>query len=146
MSEKEIRYWKKVSENDLPYVVGELRDVVKRPSLIILSGDMGTGKTTFAKAFASDGELQSPTYSVITETPTVAHADFYRIENPTEIIHLELGLYLENKDFFLVEWGKKYFDEILKEVDEHFSVYELNIEINKSSANNLRDYFLNQID
>ncbi|MBF0362169.1 MAG: tRNA (adenosine(37)-N6)-threonylcarbamoyltransferase complex ATPase subunit type 1 TsaE [Oligoflexia bacterium] len=155
---KEVRSWKKVYENDLPYVVSELKEAISnaRPSMIILTGELGVGKTSFAKAFATDGTLQSPTYSVLSETMTVAHADFYRIADVSEVIHLELGLYLESKEFFLVEWGAKYLGSLFREVDEKFTPFELVIEINsKKNAPNKdangaeipsRDYFLYKVD
>ncbi|MBF0313298.1 MAG: tRNA (adenosine(37)-N6)-threonylcarbamoyltransferase complex ATPase subunit type 1 TsaE [Oligoflexia bacterium] len=147
MSQKDVRSWKKVFENDLPYVISELKESVTKPAMIILSGEMGVGKTTFAKAFAGDGALQSPTYSVLSETVSVAHADLYRIKDTEEILHLELGLYIENKDYFLVEWGKRYLTSLFREVDERFSSYELLIEINnKNSDHPSRDYVLSKLE
>ncbi|MBF0208668.1 MAG: tRNA (adenosine(37)-N6)-threonylcarbamoyltransferase complex ATPase subunit type 1 TsaE [Oligoflexia bacterium] len=147
MSQKELRCWKKVFESDLPYVISELKESVTRPAMLILSGEMGVGKTTFAKIFATDGTLQSPSYSVLSMTPTIAHADLYRIKDPEEVVHLELTLYLENKDYFLVEWGKRYLSSLFREVDERFTTYELMIEFNNKSANpSLRDYFLLKLD
>lgn len=147
MSQKEVRSWKKVYENDLPQVVSELKESMTRPAMLILSGELGVGKTTFTKVFAGDGKLQSPTYSVLSETLTVAHADFYRIKDLEEILHLELGLYLENKEYFLVEWGKKYLAALFREVDEKFTAYELIIELNNKNAENpSRDYYLHKLD
>jgi len=125
-----IRSWKKVFENDLDYLAAELREVVEKPAVIILSGSVGAGKTTFTKKFVKDAAIQSPTYSVINEVGEIAHADFYRIKDPQEIIHLELPLYLEGKEFFLIEWGMPFLKEISRSLEENFSIYELEIEIN----------------
>ena len=91
--------WKKVLLSDLTYVCQEIKDSVDLPAVIILTGEVGTGKTTFCKSFIGDGATQSPTYSIINETKNCVHADFYRIEGPDDIVHLELPLYIENKEY-----------------------------------------------
>ncbi len=133
MSEKLIREWKKVFAADLAYVAHEMKDAVNPKALILLDGPMGAGKTTFAKNFISDDETFSPSYAVLSETNTVLHADFYRLKNSDEIYHLELPLYLEDKNYFLVEWGKAYLKTILKELPEEFDVYALEIEVNSQA-------------
>jgi len=130
MSEKEIRSWKKVFESDLSYIAIELKDLVTLPALIVLEGPLGAGKTTFTKVFADDNRASSPTYSVVNEIKDIVHADFYRIKQREEILHLELPLYLEGKNYFLVEWGKKHLSSIFKEVPEDFNTYILEISIN----------------
>ena len=56
-------------------------------------------------------QVISPTYSLINDYGETVHGDFYRLVNPEEIVQLELELYLESADYFLVEWGKQYLDE-----------------------------------
>lgn len=134
MRKKEIRNWKKVFLSDLTYIAYELKEIVESPSLVILEGPLGAGKTTFTKVFAGDDEVLSPTYSVLSETKSILHADFYRIKEREEILHLEFPLYLEGKAFFLVEWGAKYFESIMKELPENFETYLLQISLNDSSS------------
>lgn len=131
MNQKEIRSWKKVYQSDLSYIVYELKDIVDKPAMIIIEGAMGAGKTTFSKAFVDDGETMSPSYSILSETGQVLHADLYRIESREEIIHLELELYLEDKLFFLVEWGKAHYNSLCRELPEDYSKYLLKIDINE---------------
>lgn len=130
------RAWKKVYQSDLENIASEMKETVKKPAVIILSGPVGAGKTTFTKKFVGGkvDKMSSPTYSIVNESGNVAHADFYRLEDPEEIIHLELSLYLENKDFFLVEWGKKFIKDITRHAGVDFLYYELVIEINESSS------------
>ena len=138
---KVIREWKKVFEQDLDYIVSEFKDSLNTPALILLEGPVGAGKTTFMKLFVDsvssgvdDGEekqVLSPTYSLIQDVGRVAHADFYRIQEREEIMHLELPLYLEEKDYFVIEWGKKFLKEVLKDVDQTFNIYCLNVAINE---------------
>ena len=135
MSEKLIANWKKVFESDLSYIVFELKELIKVPAVIFLDGEMGAGKTTFAKSFIIDGETSSPSYSLLTETKSCLHADLDRVESREDIIHLEIGLHLENKSYFLVEWGIKHKSALMKEIPENFSFYHLKID--ESSSENL---------
>ena len=130
MRKKSIREWKKVFESDLSYIAYELKEAINKPALILLEGPMGSGKTTFAKTFINSPGTMSPTYSVITEHNLILHADFYRIESTEEILHLELPLYLEDKQFFLAEWGSKFIGALQKELPEDFNVYCLDISVN----------------
>jgi tRNA threonylcarbamoyladenosine biosynthesis protein TsaE len=131
MKKKLIREWKKVFESDLGYISFELKETVNKPAVILLEGAMGSGKTTFAKAFIDrPEETMSPSYSVVYEAGNVVHADLYRIEDAQDIIPLELALYLENKQFLLAEWGVKYVNTLIKELPEEFSFYLLDISVN----------------
>lgn len=134
ISSKEIASWKKFYENDLQTVALDFIDALEGPALIILEGDLGAGKTTFTKCFAQNylasssdmlgiDEITSPTYSLINEFGSLAHADFYRIEDPDELVHLEIELYLEEKEFFLVEWGMKYYDFLSAHIPGGWSIY-----------------------
>ena len=79
--------------------------------VVALSGTLGTGKTTLARAILAalghTGEVPSPTYTII-ETydelnPPVVHADFYRLEDPSEVEELGLDDYREGA-VLLAEW------------------------------------------
>lgn len=129
---KDIRSWKKVYECDLENIIIELKEATQDPCVIILNGVVGAGKTTFTKIFLSEQtQSTSPTYSIINEAGNSVHADFYRLESREEMIHLEIPLYLEGKQYFLVEWGKDYVLDIYREVDETFKFYELDIKVNE---------------
>ncbi len=138
---KELRTWRKVFQSDLESIVLELKDLTSRPAVIILSGPMGAGKTTFTSQFARVvdplSNASSPTYAVINEGAKMVHADFYRLENDEEVLHLELALYLQGKDYFLVEWGKAFLRRLSLEIPEGFSFYELEFEIVDEGVRNL---------
>lgn len=79
--------------------------------VVALSGTLGTGKTTLARAILAalghTGEVPSPTYTII-ETydelnPPVVHADFYRLEHPSEVEELGLDDYRVGA-VLLAEW------------------------------------------
>ncbi|WP_448150074.1 tRNA (adenosine(37)-N6)-threonylcarbamoyltransferase complex ATPase subunit type 1 TsaE [Labrys miyagiensis] len=94
----------------------DLAPVLKAGDLVTLSGDLGAGKTAFARALirqiAGDPELEvsSPTFTLIQlyDTPSypVVHADLYRIGHASELE--ELG-WDEAPDgaLVLVEWPEK---------------------------------------
>ena len=79
---------------------------------ILLSGDLGVGKTCFSQGFihALSGEVnvQSPTFLLVKSYeqaggPTICHMDFYRIEHEGELLELGLEEYLDG-GVCLIEW------------------------------------------
>lgn len=137
-----IRTWKKVLESDLANIVTELKEVVQPPCVIILDGPVGAGKTTFTRAFIERKEAPSPTYSIINEIDNIIHADLYRIEKKDELIHLEIPMYLEEKDYFLIEWGMPFIYDLQRIIGDEFKFYQLKIEINEQKS---RHFFLSKI-
>lgn len=133
MNKKVIREWKKVFKSDLPYIVYELKELTKVPSMVVLDGDLGAGKTTFVQSFVSDTGILSPTYSILSETKTILHADFYRLEKNEEVLQLELPVYLEDKQYFFAEWGLKFARRLLRELPESYTAYLLEIKINEQT-------------
>jgi tRNA threonylcarbamoyladenosine biosynthesis protein TsaE len=146
MNKKLMREWKKVFKSDLSYIVYELKDLAKVPAMVILDGELGAGKTTFTQAFVGDKDILSPTYSILSETKSFLHADLYRIENNEDILQLELSNYLEDKQYFFVEWGMKFARRLIRELPETFTPYLLEIRIHQGGAETAegpsRDFFL----
>lgn len=149
MDKKELRSWKKVYQSDLENLINEFREALDPSCLIILSGEVGAGKTTFTQIFCDKKDMSSPSYALVQEWGNIAHADFYRLEEPEEIIHLEIPLYLDGKEYFLVEWGEKYLAQLMREIPEKFKIYQLEIQINPKAATDQdhasRNYILSQI-
>lgn len=92
------------------------------PSVLLLSGDLGGGKTTFTQgvgqALGLSGPIPSPTYTIIRPyalpplNPPVftqlIHADLYRIKAPWEAEELELAQYaIDPATILIVEWPEK---------------------------------------
>jgi tRNA threonylcarbamoyladenosine biosynthesis protein TsaE len=85
------------------------------PVIIFLSGDLGAGKTTFAKGFLRGcgitEEVRSPTYALLEayERPalTFLHLDLYRLRDPTELESLGLRDWALPGNVWLVEWPEK---------------------------------------
>lgn len=81
--------------------------------VVALTGGLGAGKTTLARsilaALGHAGEVPSPTFTIIEtyESPPlrlpVVHADFYRLEDPSELAEIGLDDYREGA-VLLAEW------------------------------------------
>jgi len=141
MQEKNLKIWKKVLESDLQYIVNELKDEIQAPAVIFLDGPLGVGKTTLCQYFCGKNML-SPTYSILSESENILHADFYRIENVDEFTHLEINLYLEKKDYFFAEWGIRWLDVLVPVVPESFQYYKIKMQDSGADDKNLRDITL----
>lgn len=134
MNKKVVREWKKVFRSDLPYIVYELKDLAKIPAMIILEGDLGAGKTTFTQFFVGENEILSPTYSILSENKNIVHADFYRLEKNEDVLQLEIPQYIEDKQYFFIEWGMKFARRVIRELPENWTPYLLEIKVNPKSS------------
>lgn len=83
------------------------------PSIVLFSGEMGVGKTTFiaqiCKALKVEDEVSSPSYSLVNEYindkgEKVYHFDFYRLNDPDEALDFGVEEYFDSGDWCFVEW------------------------------------------
>jgi tRNA threonylcarbamoyladenosine biosynthesis protein TsaE len=83
--------------------------------VVTLSGELGAGKSTFARgvlrALGATGPIKSPSYTLLEtyELPAVhaVHLDLYRLVDPAELEHLGLADYHRPGFLWLVEWPEK---------------------------------------
>jgi tRNA threonylcarbamoyladenosine biosynthesis protein TsaE len=83
--------------------------------VVLLSGELGAGKTIFAKGLASGlglgdvGQVTSPSYTILNVYQArfpIFHFDLYRLETDAEIQDLGWEDYLD-RGVIVVEWGEK---------------------------------------
>ncbi|RMB57357.1 tRNA (adenosine(37)-N6)-threonylcarbamoyltransferase complex ATPase subunit type 1 TsaE [Dokdonia sinensis] len=102
-------------------------------SQLLFFGDMGVGKTTLIKALSRalgiSEPTSSPTFSLVNEYRTpddgiIFHFDFYRIEQPEEVLDIGLEHYLENGDWIFMEWPEKVLKYLPEQVTEIHIIQE----------------------
>ena len=89
----------------------EYAKTLRRGDVVILDGDMGAGKTVFAKGVAEglgiEEEVTSPTYAYMNDYDgRLFHYDCYRIEDPAQAEALGLADYFDMGGICLVEWAQ----------------------------------------
>ena len=96
--------------------------------IILISGEVGTGKTTLIKEYCKligvEEIVNSPTYTLINEYQNkkgkIVHMDLYRVKDINEINELGLFEYLEN-NIVIIEWP----EIILKMIDIKYSMINI---------------------
>lgn len=83
-------------------------------SVVWLSGELGTGKTTLVRAIARAAgvaEVRSPTFALVHEYPTPAgpliHVDCYRLRDPAEALDLDFPDLARRARLLMIEWPER---------------------------------------
>ena len=116
-------------EKDTKSVAEKFSKLIKQGDFILLSGNLGVGKTTFIKYIINSlqkankqkiSEVTSPTFTIINEYHIkkilIKHYDLYRIKNKKELNNLGIQENLKNQITF-VEWP-----EIVKKIKVENSI------------------------
>jgi tRNA threonylcarbamoyladenosine biosynthesis protein TsaE len=95
-----------------------LAGLLAPPKLVLLSGDLGAGKTTLIKGIAaafeaaSEEDVTSPTFTLVHEyrgpRANLYHIDLYRVDTPRELETLGLDDLIGENNILLIEWGEKF--------------------------------------
>ena len=111
----------------IKYQLNQLEEISLKVSknitqkVILISGEMGTGKTTLIKQILVDlnviDNVSSPTFPIINEYKTktedlIYHMDLYRIDKIEELYGIGFFEYLESGNLCFIEWGEKIEDTI----------------------------------
>ena len=91
--------------------------------VVILSGELGTGKTLLVKGIAKgydilETDVTSPTFTLVNEyygDAFLVHMDVYRLETAMDFEYLDLEFYREQNAIILIEWGERFKDSLPKD-------------------------------
>jgi tRNA threonylcarbamoyladenosine biosynthesis protein TsaE len=101
------------SLDDTHAIAAAVAGLAQPGDIVVLAGEMGSGKTAFAQGFGRSlgvtEPITSPTFTLVHSYPcgklTLHHADLYRLERTTELADLALGELAEDRGVVLIEWG-----------------------------------------
>lgn len=130
LMEQTIFKFRSKTEGDT-FFLGEISGrLIEEEQVVLLSGDLGVGKTVFVQGIASGmgivDDVSSPTYTLINEYSgelNLYHMDFYRLEDETDLLDLGFEDYLDRKGVIIIEWpelacGFLYPDYIYVKIDK----------------------------
>lgn len=112
---KLLAHGRRLATEDDTRALGERLGAVLRPGdLVILSGDLGAGKTTLTQGLGAGlgvrGQVTSPTFVIarvhpsVSGGPALVHVDAYRLHGSAELDDLDLDTDLDEA-VTVVEWG-----------------------------------------
>ncbi|MGH9680070.1 MAG: tRNA (adenosine(37)-N6)-threonylcarbamoyltransferase complex ATPase subunit type 1 TsaE, partial [Candidatus Acidiferrales bacterium] len=95
----------------------EIASKLAPPALVLLTGDLGSGKTTLTKGIVSglgaarEEDVTSPTFTLVHQFHNhckVYHVDLYRVENFHDLESLGLEDALAEKAIVIIEWSERF--------------------------------------
>jgi tRNA threonylcarbamoyladenosine biosynthesis protein TsaE len=105
-------YHKVSREQDTEKLANEFSSLIKPGEVIVLNGNLGSGKTFFIKSVLKSFNINgvsSPTFSIVNEyTGDIKyyHLDFYRIEVVKELYDIGFDEYMNDEEAIkFIEWG-----------------------------------------
>lgn len=131
------------NEQDTIYFAKSFASKLNKDSIVILSGELGSGKTKFVQGvlehFGLADEISSPTFTIVNEYSNddinIYHFDVYRLEDIDEFYAMGGDEYFSN-GICLIEWGEMlesilpehYMKITFKKSDDNVDYRELIIE------------------
>ena len=114
--------FKSNSENDTKEFAKKIASKFENGNVIVLSGDLGSGKTKFTEGFLCyfnlEDEISSPTFTIVNEYnkngTNIYHFDVYRLEDSSEFYAIGGEEYFEN-GICIIEWGELIEDVLPKD-------------------------------
>lgn len=106
--------FKSHSEEETRNIAKKFAEKLKVGDIIVLSGDLGTGKTKFTQGILSyfdlEDEISSPTFTIVNEYnakdgTNIYHFDVYRLSDSDEFLAIGGEEYFE-KGICIIEWGE----------------------------------------
>ena len=115
-----MKNYKFISKNELDTknFAKKFASMLKPTDVVVLTGELGSGKTKFVEGFLSffglESEISSPTFTIVNEYKkddvNIYHFDVYRLEDSSEFYEIGGEEYFSN-GICLIEWG-----ELIKDV------------------------------
>lgn len=147
------------NENDTINFACKLASYLQDGDIIILSGDLGSGKTKFTQGilrfFSLDSEISSPTFTIVNEynapnNTNIYHFDVYRLADIDEFYALGGDEYFDN-GICIIEWGeliesilpKNYLKITFERDPNNLDKRILNIYANSDRFKNIMEVVLN---
>jgi tRNA threonylcarbamoyladenosine biosynthesis protein TsaE len=102
------------SAEDTRDLAGQLAPLAAAGDIVLLSGDLGAGKTVFVQGFGRalgvEEAITSPTFTLMRSYAgrlRLVHVDVYRLDMPQEIIDLGIPEMVDEEAVAVIEWGDK---------------------------------------
>lgn len=100
------------NSDDTKKIANHLASQLKKGDIVILIGELGSGKTKFTEGFLSffglDNEISSPTFNIVNEyfsnNTKIFHFDVYRLEDIDEFYAIGGDEYFSS-GICIIEWG-----------------------------------------
>ena len=124
------------SENDTINFARDFAKRLKKNDIIVLNGELGSGKTKFTQGileyFNLEQEISSPTFTIVNEYKnndiSIYHFDVYRLNDSNDFYDIGGDEYFE-KGICIIEWG-----EIIKDILPENTIF-VNFERDTSDEN-----------
>jgi tRNA threonylcarbamoyladenosine biosynthesis protein TsaE len=133
------------SENDTIELGKKIASKLKKGDVIVLTGELGSGKTKLTEGiltyFGLQDEISSPTFTIVNEYNApdfdIFHFDVYRLEEPDEFYAIGGEEYFE-KGVSIIEWGERIEDILPRDhIQITFSRNDEEDNTRKISINNI---------
>ena len=100
------------SAKESSQLAAAIAELVRAGDLVLLAGDLGAGKTTFAQGFGAalgvTERITSPTFTLVSQYSgrlELNHLDVYRLDQVDEVLDLGLAEMLDEGGVTVIEWG-----------------------------------------
>ena len=153
-----MKKYKFISRNalDTKIFAKKLASKLNMHAIIILTGELGSGKTKFVEGFLEyfglENEISSPTFTIVNEYKknniNIYHLDVYRLNDSSEFYEIGGEEYFDN-GICIIEWGELIRDALPKDyIEIDFSRSEENENsriLNVLSVGNKYDKLINEL-
>jgi tRNA threonylcarbamoyladenosine biosynthesis protein TsaE len=103
------------SETETIALAQKLASAFESGDVVILKGELGSGKTTFVRALAvargiDENLISSPSYTFVNEyrgQPPIYHLDLYRLSDASELTEIGWDDFMNRDGIIFVEWGER---------------------------------------